>query len=125
MTTIDTGHFKTTLEEELATLIESLKEVAVLDESGDWIAKVDNDGAQVSDRGEIADKSERLYDNIALLDSLELRYTNINRALTKITNGTFGVCEIDKKQIEADRLEVNPAARTCKEHINDEDTLPM
>jgi RNA polymerase-binding transcription factor DksA len=33
-------------------------------------------------------------------------------------SGSYGKCEVCGKAIEADRLEANPAAPTCKEHMN-------
>jgi RNA polymerase-binding transcription factor DksA len=45
-------------------------------------------------------------------------------ALGKIEAGTYGVCEVSGMDIEEDRLEANPAARTCKAHMAEEATLP-
>ena len=35
-----------------------------------------------------------------------------------IAAGTYGTCEVSGEQIEEDRLEADPAARTCKAHMN-------
>jgi len=35
-----------------------------------------------------------------------------------MNGGNYGICEVCKKKIEMDRLEVNPAARTCKERMD-------
>jgi RNA polymerase-binding transcription factor DksA len=44
---------------------------------------------------------------------------DVKGALTKIAEGKFGMCETGGDHpIEADRLAANPAARTCKEHMN-------
>ena len=37
--------------------------------------------------------------------------------------GTYGSCEISGEAIEVERLEANPAARTCKAHIEREAEL--
>ena len=42
----------------------------------------------------------------------------IDAALEKMEKGTYGICEVCNKPIEEDRLEANPAAKTCKEHMN-------
>ena len=50
--------------------------------------------------------------------TLQARLTDVNVALGKIENGTYGICEVSGEPIEADRLEANPAARTNKAHMN-------
>ena len=39
----------------------------------------------------------------------------INLALEKIANGTYGICEICAKRIQPKRLKALPAARLCRE----------
>ena len=39
-------------------------------------------------------------------------------ALERIEKGTYGICEVGNEEIEEDRLNANPAARTCKAHLN-------
>ena len=39
---------------------------------------------------------------------------NILKALKGLNRESFGKCEVCKENIEMARLEVNPAARTCK-----------
>ncbi|MBP9710932.1 MAG: TraR/DksA C4-type zinc finger protein [Candidatus Pacebacteria bacterium] len=76
-----------------------------------------------ADPNEAADKQEEYIENRAITDQLEIRYNNIKRALSKIEEGTYGTCEVSGEPIEEDRLEVNPAARTCKEHMEKETEL--
>jgi DnaK suppressor protein len=76
-----------------------------------------------ADPNESADKMEEYASNRAINDTLEIRYNNIRRALSKIEEGTYGICEISSEEIEQERLEANPAARTCKVHINKESSL--
>lgn len=49
---------------------------------------------------------------------LEERYKSVLDALTRIENHTYGWCELagESHEIEAGRLEINPAARTCVAH---------
>ena len=52
-----------------------------------------------------------------MLPVLEARLKSILNALKSINKDTFGTCKICKKDIEMARLEANPAARTCKKHL--------
>jgi len=124
---MDTEHFKQKLEQELATVEGELKSVGVQNprNPSDWQATELNMDVMnaTADSNEAADKQEEYVENRAIVDQLEIRYNNIKRALKKIEDGTFGVCEVSGHPIEEDRLEVNPAARTCKAHMNEESGL--
>ena len=61
---------------------------------------------------------EGFEDNSAILKTLEDRYNDIRSGLDKIKHGTYGICQVCGKEIEVERLEANPSARTCKEHID-------
>ena len=51
--------------------------------------------------------------------TLEPRLNDILKALKSINKETFSKCKVCKKDIEAARLEANPAARTCKQHLEE------
>jgi len=89
-----------------------------------WDVKRANLDIMPADQNEAADKTEELHLDSIVLDELEVRYRSIVHALKKYEDGTYGVCEVSGKPIEPERLEANPAARTCKEHIGAEGTLP-
>ncbi len=36
----------------------------------------------------------------------------------RIEDGTYGVCTVSGEEIETERLEADPAAKTCKAHLN-------
>lgn len=125
---MNTGRFKEKLEQELNTVEQELKSVGVQNphNPADWEAtetKMDVMSA-VADPNEAADKQEEYVGNRAIVDQLEIRYNNIKRALGKIEAGTYGTCEVSGDPIEEDRLEANPAARTCKAHMGEETNLP-
>ena len=123
MTRIDTQHFKQKLEEEKATLERELEHIGRKNPSNpkDWEAKPDEpDVAKTADPNEAADRIESFEENSAVLKELETRYNNVLRALKKIEDGTYGICEVSKQPIEPKRLEANPAARTCTEHMEQE-----
>ena len=62
---------------------------------------------------------EEYQNNKAILNQLETRLNEVKSALEKIENDKYGICEVSGVPIEIDRLEANPAARTCKAHMND------
>jgi RNA polymerase-binding transcription factor DksA len=122
----DTSAYKIQLEEELETLTGDLKELGIHNPQvkEDWIALPQDVAEQDADENVVADKAEDWLERSATLGQLETRYNNITKALEKIADGTFGICEIGGEEIEQDRLSANPAARTCKAHMNDEQSLP-
>ena len=71
-------------------------------------------------RDEEADRIETLEEREAEIIPLEERLHNVEKALNKIATGTYGQCEVCQAPIETARLEVNPAARTCKQHLDQE-----
>src|SRR5690606_35240651 len=90
-----------------------------LNDSGDWIATpVEQDGNE-ADYLDQATHVEAFESHVGALTQLEKQYSDILRALKKIDAGKYGVCEISGNTIELDRLEANPAARTCKAHMNE------
>jgi len=117
---IDTEHFKAKLEEEKASLEHELTQVARKnpDNLSGWDPlPADRDVSQ-ADENTVADSIEEYEENTAIANSLEARYKDILSGLDKIKHGVYGKCQICQKEIELDRLEANPAARTCKEHMN-------
>jgi len=74
-------------------------------------------------RDEVADRLEEFDEHTEASGSLRARLLSVDQALQRVEAGTFGLCEICKKEIENERLEANPAARTCVEHIASESTL--
>jgi len=71
-------------------------------------------------RDEEADRIETLEERQAEIIPLEKQLHNIDRALAKIADNTYGQCEICQTPIEKARLEANPEARTCKQHLDQE-----
>ncbi|MDO8565050.1 MAG: TraR/DksA C4-type zinc finger protein [bacterium] len=119
--TIDYKHFKNKLEEEKKILEKELAQVGRInpDNPSDWEATppADRDISQ-ADENTAADAIEGYEDNVAIVKTLEERYNDIKSGLDKIKHGTYGVCQVCQKEIEVDRLEANPSARTCKQHMD-------
>lgn len=116
---MDTSHFKQKLEGELKTVERALKDLAVLnDETGEWEARGSDmeTMAPTQDENEFADKLEEFDERREELPALQGRWLEVKRALEKIEDGTYGKCEVSGEEIEGDRLEANPAAKTCIKH---------
>ncbi len=121
------GEFKKRLQEELVVVERELETVGVQnpENSSDWEAKeTDMDVATpMADENESADKIEEYDENRSINDTLEIRFNNIKRALRKIEDGSYGICEVNGEEIDEERLEANPSARTCRTHMDEEGTL--
>jgi DnaK suppressor protein len=117
---INTKHFKEKLETEKKLLEEELGAIALFNtETNMWEATPDQDMIGEIDDNDAADRFEDFEERTSMVTTLQARLIDINDALKKIENKTFGKCEISGEPIEADRLEANPAARTNKAHMND------
>jgi RNA polymerase-binding transcription factor DksA len=117
---INTEHFKELLEKELALLENELPTVGRKnpDNPSDWEAMEKPNEAIVADEFDAADKMEEFENNRGILNQLETRLNEVKSALQRIEDGKYGVCEVGGENIEEDRLEANPAATTCKAHMN-------
>jgi RNA polymerase-binding transcription factor DksA len=119
-----TGHFKKRLTDELHKLEGELKGLGWQNpETGDWEATGGDIDGSATESDELADRQEEYGENRAEIEEIEIHWRNVKRALQKIEEGTFGICEISGDDIEEDRLEVNPSARTCKAHMEEEGEL--
>ena len=120
--TIDYDHFKKKLEAEKKVLEKEMAKVGRInpDNPGDWEARPALEDRDVSsaDENTVADSIEEFDDNTAILNTLEKRYNDIKSGLDKIKHGVYGICQVCEKEIEVERLEANPSARTCKEHVD-------
>lgn len=97
---------KLKLEEELATLEAELVELGHED--------IDKTATETD---EIADRFEAEEEHEGEVGPLKARRAEVQQALERITNGTFGMCEECGEKIEEARLEANPAAKTCEAHM--------
>ena len=102
------------LEKDLKTVGEKNPE-----NSADWEAVTPEENVDNADRNNVADEITDYENNTAILKQLESRLSEVNKALEKIEENIYGKCEISGELIEEDRLNANPAARTCKKHINE------
>ena len=116
---IDYEHFKKKLEAEKKLLREELEKVGRRnpDNLSDWEATpTDRDSSQ-ADENTVADGIEDYEENVAIVNTLETRYQDLKSALDKIKHNTYGLCQICGEEIDVERLEANPSARTCRKHM--------
>lgn len=103
---MNTEHLKEKLTEEKNRLESELKDLALPEGAG-----------EVEFQDETADRLEEQEDRAAETTTLKARLAEVTSALERLTEGNYGTCTVCSKEIETDRLEANPAAKTCKEHL--------
>ena len=117
---LDKKKIKEKLEKERDTLLEEMRDMGKLNgETGEWEATPEELDNPESDQNDMADRFEDFEARSSMIKVLEPRLNNILRALKGLNRESFGVCEVCKNDIEMTRLEANPAARTCKKHLNE------
>ena len=122
----DTTAIRDYLEQELARITTELQTIATHDEeTDDWVAVPETANAPDADDNTDADIVEDWNERRAIVATLETEYQDIKRALRKLDDGTYGICEISGEPIEEDRLAAIPTARTCKAHMADEAELAL
>ncbi len=128
MNTEQLAHFKSKLTEELEQTEVELTSLGWENpETGEWDATArDMDIASpLADANEAGDEIEELEEHGEEIDAIQTHWRNIKRALTNIEEGAYGICEICSNEIEKERLEVIPSARTCEADRDGEvDLLP-
>ena len=117
--TTDTEQLKKRLNEEKKLLESELKSLGrkIPGRKNDWETVPSDIDISDSDKNEAADRIEDFEERIATEGELETRFIEINRALSKIEKGTYGICEKGDHPIEPERLNANPSARTCMAHM--------
>lgn len=118
---IDTQHFKERLESEAKRIEKELASVGKKNPGvkGDWVPTPDEMNVMKADKNELADTMEEFETRAAIEVELENRLLSTHEALKEIEAGTYGICKICGKEIEPERLEANPSAKTCKAHLDE------
>lgn len=118
---MNTEHYKHKLEEERAQVEKQLQSLGAKDpynpSNWDTTAGDIDTLPPAADANEAGDKMEEFETRQEETEALEDRLNDITDALQKVKGGKYGLCEVDGGPIEEDRLEANPAARTCKKHM--------
>jgi len=55
--------------------------------------------------------------DVALLDTIEQELADVEQALARLDDGTYGTCEVCGDTIGDDDLSRAPAARFCDQHL--------
>ena len=112
------------LKKERDLLVSELTTIATPDPNlpGDWDIKhsewEENEitSEEELETGVNVNEADEDMKNKALSDHLELRLKEVNDALKRIEDGTYGTCEVCQKEISLERLKADPAADTDIEH---------
>ena len=116
---LDKKKIKEKLEKERDVLVEGMKDMGKLNpETNEWEATPEEMNYIETDQNDMADRFEDFESKSSMMKVLEAKLKNVLHALRGVSRESFGKCEICKKDIELARMEANPAARTCKKHIN-------
>ena len=107
---MDTEHARARLAEERSRL-ESIREGVDTSESEDEslseLSSLDQHQADIG-----SETFEREKD-MSVLEQVEAELSDIEHALKRLDDGTYGTCEACGKKISDERLEALPAARFC------------
>lgn len=104
------------LRKEQQDLEEKLNNIGRKTDAGDWMVVPDEGDDSTADPIDNADITEDYEEKLARFNLLEKEYQQIQKALTAIEKGTYGICEISGKKIPEDRLMANPSATTLQEY---------
>ena len=116
---IDKKKIKEKLEKERDVLVNEIKDMGKLNpETGEWETVPEEMDYVETDQNDMADRFEDFESKSSMMKVLESKLKNVLHALKGIGRESFGKCEVCKKDIESARMEANPAARTCKKHLN-------
>lgn len=111
---------KEKLEKERDELVGQMGDMGKMNpKTGEWEAMPEAQDFPEADSNDQADRFEEFESRSSMMKDLGRRLTNILAALKNFNKASFGKCEVCKKDIELARMEANPAAKTCKKHINE------
>jgi DnaK suppressor protein len=111
---MDVPHSRQRLDEErdrLEQLREGFEKDHLTDESeNESVSELSHQAQHQADLGSETFERER---DFSLLEQIEAELSDVEHALRRIDEGTYGTCEACGKLIDDARLEVVPAARFC------------
>jgi RNA polymerase-binding transcription factor DksA len=91
-------------EEQVAALTRQLQDVIEATRNANADDEHDPEGSTIAfERAQLT----------ALLTRAQERVAEVNRALGRFDDGSYGICEVCGQPIAAERLAVRPSARTC------------
>ena len=108
MTTVDRAQAAAQLHDERRRLVHQLAELGA-DESGDLTGEMDFGDAFADAGAATAERTETL----GIIENLKHQLGEVDIALTRIEDGTYGVCAKCGTEISAARLEFRPMSVLC------------
>ena len=81
-------------------------------------ASVQQEGALGQHPGDYGSEVEETMERQGLADQNAQQIADIDAALARIDDGTYGRCRICGQPIDDERLEARPQADTCREHAD-------
>lgn len=115
---LDKKKIKEKLEGERDMVLGQIRDIGKLNpETNEWEAVPEERTSKESDQNDMADRFEDFEARSSMIKALESRLNNILGALKGLGKESFGKCKVCKKDIEMARMEANPAAKTCKKHL--------
>jgi len=87
-----------------------------IDELRDTLHSIENDSndensAAAHHQGDIASEEDEREKFLIMIEKAKDKITEINDALDRIENGTYGICQKTGEKIQQERLEIRPYAR--------------
>jgi RNA polymerase-binding transcription factor DksA len=106
------AELKKSLLEEKGRLEKDLEKIArpIDKRDGEYEANFERIG---EDKDDNATEVEQYADNLPVETALENNLKNVILALSKMEDGTYGICENCQQEIGIDRLKIYPSAKTC------------
>ncbi len=115
---MDTAYYKNLLLAEKKKIEDDLAPIAQRnpDAPQDWEVKYPDMNVMTAAPEEVADQEEEFENRASLQIGLESQLRDINDALERINDGTYGTCAGGGEPIDEARLRANPASRNCTKH---------
>jgi RNA polymerase-binding transcription factor DksA len=67
-------------------------------------------------QADVATETFEREKDLSILEQVEAELADVEHALRRLDDGTYGTCEVCGKAIPEERLEALPATRLCLEH---------
>ena len=96
--------------ERVSALVTDLRAEGLGESEGEQLSEL---SAYDQHQAELGSETFEREKDISILESLETELADLEKALRKIDEGTYGICEACGKPIPAERLQAMPAARLC------------
>ena len=77
----------------------------------------------VMDTGDAGSQATQTMDRDLALGTLRRRHGQLQAALVRLDDGTFGTCRTCGARIDDERLEVRPETEFCRDHAEGPETL--